>query len=130
MSQLTLYTALLFFIGLSQEFYVPPDTTINLATTPSPIIRIAFGSCYDELINNRSPEPPHIFRHINEYNSSNPLDLWLWLGDFAYADQRVIRATIAERLYHYSMLHLIPFASKVFRALTGYHHQVHDAEYR
>lgn len=59
------------------------------------------------------------------------LDLWVWLGDYAYVDKKVLqrRATIYERLIHMSLIQRIPFAMALFRALGGFVY-IHEEDRR
>jgi hypothetical protein len=48
-------------------------------------LRIGFGSCYDEYQKGAMPEN-NIMRDIVKES----LDLWVWLGDFSYVDNKAL----------------------------------------
>ena len=49
-------------------------------------MRIGFGSCYDGLKKKEVASEVNILQDIVNEN----LDLWMWLGDFAYVDNKIL----------------------------------------
>jgi phosphodiesterase/alkaline phosphatase D-like protein len=94
-------TFLLLCITLSHQYYVAPNTTIE-AKKSDHKIRMGFGSCYDGLQEGAKGEG-NIMHTISR---DDKLDLWMWLGDMAYVDKKVLKrkATIWEYALHFSMI--------------------------
>ena len=61
-------------------------------------LRIGFGSCYDGLKKKAVANDTNILKDI----LNEKLDLWIWLGDFAYVDNKVLteNPSIFEKVLH------------------------------
>ena len=79
---MSLSTLILFLLAtIAYSKYLEGERLITFNNSDG--LKIGFGSCYDEyqkgaLLNN------NIMRDI----ANESLDLWLWLGDFAYVDNK------------------------------------------
>ena len=53
---------------------------------------------------------------MKEIANEPNLDMWIWLGDMAYVDKRVLKRhiPILERIRHFSLLQRVPFSSIIF----------------
>lgn len=91
--------------------YLEPGSTLKTAGNS---IKIGFGSCFDGL--KEAAQNDNIFEDIN----NDQLDLWVWLGDMAYADRKVLprKATLSERPAN--MLLQIPTAVHFYRKFGGF----------
>ena len=68
-------------------------------------LRIGFGSCYDEYQEGALPENNIMGDIVKE-----SLDLWIWLGDFSYVDNKALigqKVNLWDKLKHLSILQRI-----------------------
>ena len=85
---------LLLLISLASAKFIESGRLHNLDDSNSTSMKIGFGSCYDGM---------QLYAenglNIIEDISKEDLDLWIWLGDFAYVDKKILKrkATYWER---------------------------------
>lgn len=79
------------------------------------VLRIGFGSCYDGLKKKEVTPERNILKDIVKED----LDLWIWLGDFAYVDNKVLSGTpsLFEKLLH--LVFKIPMSKAIYGKLFG-----------
>ena len=68
--------------------------------------KIGFGSCYDESQKGAHPDINLLNDVLNE-----DLDMWVWLGDMAYVDNKSDKReskSIFDKLRHFTVLQAIP----------------------
>jgi len=78
-------------------------------------LRIGFGSCYDGLKKKEVTPERNILKDIVKED----LDLWVWLGDFAYVDNKVLSGTpsLWEKLLH--LVFKIPMSKAIYGKIFG-----------
>ena len=90
--------------GFIDTKYLASGGTRNFVhlTTPGDSFRIGFGSCYDEYQKGALPE-----NNLMKDIAKESLDLWIWLGDFAYVDNKSLvgeKRSLLDKLKHLSVL--------------------------
>jgi hypothetical protein len=91
------------------------------------IFKIGFGSCYDGLEADKRAPTDNILSDIVREN----LDLWVWLGDFAYVDKKVLKrrsSSLWERVLHLALK--VPLAKAVYQKVLGGQIYVHEDDRR
>ena len=78
-------------------------------------MRIGFGSCYDGLKKKEVKPEVNILQDI----AKEDLDLWMWLGDFAYVDNKILSGTpsLWEKLLHLAFK--IPMSKAIYHKILG-----------
>ena len=109
---ITLLITLLSYHPAQAYFFESSPHIHTIDNTNKETLTIGFGSCYDGLEAEKRPSKDNI---LSDLANESELDLWVWLGDFAYVDKKVLKrrsANLWERLLHLALK--VPMAKAVY----------------